>query len=349
MGKGYKRSGAKPPQNQPALHKFKSNPNGPEEIIAKISDLGAAKMQDLISDLKIINAQGDAIGDELLEFFLAADDLAAFERRLGAWDILRRNGRNILKTDVDALSSLRNLLDNPNLASKFPGKTTAEIEDLIGSMKGWGDETNGASYKQVCDKVNELVDELPANTSNFDNYIGSAGFGNGNVYTNRHSWVQLERMLEGSNKSFIKSADEVIFENPINGTPFGNSVSDIFIRKGSQIVEVETKAGLQFFEGISGSNFATQSANSLTRVSSVSDYKVILNPEKVATLSNADKLSVVNSWKNHPQDFLGNSDIRGLFVQYWGDIPNITSNAQFENLLNTRTDWFDDIFKNNIQ
>src|SRR6056297_3398794 len=81
-----------------ALHKFKSNPDGPAGIIAKISDLGAAKMQDLLSDLKIINAQGDAIGDELLEFFLAADDLPAFERRLKAWEVLSPTG---LATDVN--------------------------------------------------------------------------------------------------------------------------------------------------------------------------------------------------------------------------------------------------------
>src|SRR6056297_4230208 len=81
-----------------ALHKFKSNPDGPTGIIAKISDLGASKMQDLLSDLKIINAQGDAIGDELLEFFLAADDLPAFERRLKAWEVLSPTG---LATDVN--------------------------------------------------------------------------------------------------------------------------------------------------------------------------------------------------------------------------------------------------------
>ena len=272
-----------------------------------------------------------------------------YEKMVKAWDILRRNGRTILKTDVDALGSLTTLLGNSKLASKLPGKTPLEIENLLGKMKGYGDGTTSVSFKQVCDKVNELVDELPTNTTNLDKYLGSAGFGNDNVYTNRHSWVQLERMLEPSNKSFLKSADEVIFENPINGTPFGNSVSDIYIKKGSQIVEVETKAGLQFFEGVSGSNFATQSANSLTRVSSVADYKVILNPERIATLSNTDKLSVVNAWKNHPNDFLGNTDIRDLFVEYWDDVPNISSNAQFENLLNTKNDWFDDIFKNNIQ
>jgi len=55
-------------------------------------------MQDLLSDLKIINAQGDAIGDELLEFFLAADDLPAFERRLKAWKALSPTG---LATDVN--------------------------------------------------------------------------------------------------------------------------------------------------------------------------------------------------------------------------------------------------------
>ena len=281
-------------------------------------------------------------GGELLEGFFKANP-----NGVKAWEVLRRNGRDILRTEIDALGSLSNLLSNPKLASKLPGKSTEEIEDLLGKMKGWGDGTSGVSYKQVADKVNELIEELPATTTNFDKYLGTAGFGNGNVYTNRHSWVQLERMLEPANKSFIKSADEIIFENLISGTPFGNSVSDIFIRKGSQIVEVETKAGLQFFEDIPGSNFATQSANSLTRVSSVSDYKVILNPEKVTTLSNADKLKVVNAWKNHPGNIFSNDIIVGLFEDYWDEV--ITGPDHLENLLKTRNDWFDDIFKNNIQ
>ena len=265
-----------------------------------------------------------------------------------AWDVLRRNGRDILRTDINALGSLSNLLSNPKLASKLPGKSTAQIEDLLGKMKGWGDGTSGVSYKQVADKVNELVDELPATTTNFDKYLGSAGFGNGNVYTNRHSWVQLDRMLEPANKSYINAADEIVFENSVSSS-FGNSVTDIAIFKNGRRIEIETKAGLQFFEGVSGSNFPTQSANSLLNVTDVADYKVFLNPEKIATLTNADKLSVINAWKSNSGDFLGNAQIRLLFTDYWDDVPSIGSNAQFENLLSTKSDWFDDIFKNNIE
>jgi len=68
-------------------------------------------MQDLLSDLKIINAQGDAIGDELLEFFLAADDLPAFERRVKAWEVLDDAG-SALSTDVTSLTKLTTWVDN---------------------------------------------------------------------------------------------------------------------------------------------------------------------------------------------------------------------------------------------
>lgn len=240
------------------------------------------------------------------------------------------------------------LLGNQKLANKLPGKTTAEIKDLLGNMKGWGDGTSGVSYEQVCNRVNELVDELPGNTSNFDKFLGLQGFGNANNYTNRHSWVQLERILEPSNRSFINSADEIIFENPISSS-FGNSVSDIVIFKSGRRVELETKAGLQFFEGISGSNFSTQSANSLLNVSKVEDYKVILNPDKIGTLSDAEKLNVVDAWKNASGDFLGNAQIRQLFADYWDDISSIDTSLEFEYLLKNRNDWFDDIFKNNIE
>src|SRR6056297_1237454 len=119
-----------------ALHKFKSNPDGPTGIIAKISDLGASKMQDLLSDLKIINAQGDAIGDELLEFFLAADDLAAFERRLKAWEFTFEGA--LIRTNVNVLESIstalqRGIKDIPDVVShaNHPNIITYTVEHIF--------------------------------------------------------------------------------------------------------------------------------------------------------------------------------------------------------------------------
>jgi hypothetical protein len=109
---------------------------------------------------------------------------------IDAWEIFSHRGYQIRRS-LDALESLTALRNNSNLSSKLAGKTQAEIDVLLGNMKGW----SGASYKQVCDKVNLLVDELPANVTGLDKYLGSACFGNGNGYTNRHSWVQLEILL----------------------------------------------------------------------------------------------------------------------------------------------------------
>ncbi len=44
-----------------------------------------------------------------------------------------------------------------------------------------------------------------------------------------------------------------------------------------------------------------------------------------------------------------NDDILGLFENYWDDISVITGPDHLENLLKTRNDWFDDIFKTNFK
>ncbi len=117
-----------------------------------------------------------------------------------------------VRTKIEALESLQTLRSNSKLANKLPGKSTSEIDELLGKMEGWGDGTNGASYKQVCDKVNELVNDLPDNVTNLEKFLGSSGFGNANVYTKRHSYVQLERILNTEKKAFLKSADEIILK-----------------------------------------------------------------------------------------------------------------------------------------
>ncbi len=107
---------------------------------------------------------------------------------------------------------------------------------------------------------------------------------------------------------------------------------------------------MEFFEGVSGSNFATQSANSLSRVESISDYKVILNPDKISSLSSTDKLKVIEAWKNHSKNILEDAGIRRKFGEFWEmDLSEIPNSTTLEKLLKTKDDWFNEIFKLNIE
>lgn len=237
--------------------------------------------------------------------------------------------------------------------SKLPGFNQVEIDNLIGQMKGWGDGTAGVSYQEICLKVNELVEELPQNVTGLDKFLGSQGFGNGNNFTNRHSWVQLERLLE--NNQVLNLADEIIFENPISFNGY-NSVTDVYIRMGSDIYEIETKAGIKFFENISGnsSNFARQSFNSLKNVNKIENYKVFLNPSVKNALSATDKTNVINAWKNWENGvILNDGDILELFTDFAkrksgnNSLPTFTSQT-LENYLNNTDEWFDLIFKTDL-
>jgi hypothetical protein len=62
-----------------------------------------------------------------------------------------------------------------------------------------------------------------------------------------------------------------------------------------KVIELETKAGMEFFEGLGSSNFMTQSGNSLMKVSKIEDYKVFLNPGLVVDKQAAIK-KVVDAW-----------------------------------------------------
>lgn len=270
-----------------------------------------------------------------------------------AWKVVSDKSQP-LRTNPEVLESVSALRNNPNLSSKLPGMNQTDIDDLIGQMKGWGEgTTSGVSYKQVCDKVNELVDELPSNVIGLDRFLGSQGFANGNNFTNRHSWVQLERLLD--NKQKLNLADEIIFETPMSFNGH-NSVTDVYIRIGTDIYEIETKAGIKFFENVSGnsSNFARQSYNSLKNVNKVENYKVFLNPSIKNGLSATDKTNVINAWKNLENGaVLKDGDILELFTDFAkrksgnNSLPTFTSQT-LENYLNNTDEWFDLIFKTDL-
>jgi hypothetical protein len=89
-------------------------------------------------------------------------------------------------------------------------------------------------------------------------YNGGRGIGNTNKGERRHSYVQLERLLE--NITSFTNAIEVKFEFT-KTSGFGTSVADIHIKKNAiDVIEIETKAGMEFFENVVGSNFEVQSA-----------------------------------------------------------------------------------------
>lgn len=164
----------------------------------------------------------------------------------------------------------------------------------------------------------------------------------------RHSGVQLDRLL--GNKNILKNADEIIFESPIQGT-LGNSVTDVKISIGDRIIEIETKAGNMFFENIAGSNFVTQSSNSLSSVSKLVDYKVFLSKSNLEKLSDetyykSAKLKVIDAWEKggvlKQTKSLNNIINYGKKQGYDFDFGNSTD------FFKENDTWFKEIFMNNI-
>lgn len=268
-----------------------------------------------------------------------------------AWKIIVNKPE--VRVDPDALIAVLELRNNSNLPAKLGGIDQSSVDQFVGDIKSWGVGNEGTSYKDICIKINELVNALPENVVGFNEYVGTAGFANGGNYTVRHSWIQLERLI--INKQKLSTADEIVFEHPIGFNGF-NSVTDVYLRIGSDIYEIETKAGMNFFENISGgnSNFSTQSFNSLRTVNKIENYKVFLNPTIKNGLSNTDKLSVVSAWKNWENGaILNDSEILDLFTDFAkrnsgnASLPKFTSQT-LENYLTNTNAWFDSIFKSDL-
>ena len=286
--------------------------------------------------------------DFLTDFADNTAALSKFENNtklIDAWQTLNLAKRRDLRKDIETIESLSQLMQNERLAKL--GVTSNNFGDML--KAGWGGEPQIPSFKKFCDEVNQLLNDLPPeNTADLSKYLGSSGFTNASGNTQRHSYVQLQRLLE--NENVLKNAQSVKFENEISQSAFGigTSVSDVHIVSNTgTIIEIETKAGMEFFEGLGSSNFTTQSGNSLMTVSKIEDYKVFLNPERAKSLTNADKLKVIDAWKNQP--WFKDSRIQNKFKQYGQSKGFDFTDYTIEDFLRSNNDWFDDIFINNIK
>ncbi len=170
-------------------------------------------------------------------------------------------------------------------------------------------------------------------------------------------------MLDPDNKAILGQADDVIFEKEVVSIIDGKEIrsfTDVRLKfPDEHIVEIETKAGLQFFETLSeSSNFCAQSYNSLTNVSRIEDYKVFLNEAKVADLDNPAVLKfyksrVVNVWnKWKGGELLKNENVLEIFENFRlknnSDVIEIIDEDDLYNFLINNNDWFINIFKNNL-
>ncbi len=330
-----------------------------EELMFWLKDDGLKKIDNLLEefpDEKVDNLIADLNGKlELLDKFAADPD--AFN----AWKVLQEAGRagnaNNISRKIEALDALK------RLRSKTAKLLDHDISDThLGNMLkkgGWGGDIPAPSYEELCDQVGELLEALPKpgspGASNLSKFLGSEGFDNGLDYTRRHAYVQLQRLLKNDLKTIIQNADEVIFERQLTNTLSNgkviNSFSDLHIKMpDGRIIELETKAGMEFFSGVasSGSNFATQSFNSLKNITDLKDYKVILN-EAIKDGLNAGihKQQIIKAWKNFEGgELLQDPKIRSLFTDYFGQ--NVDNAEILESLLKKNNNWFDEIFKSDL-
>lgn len=326
----------------------------------------------MLRKLNDVNPEVDNL-DKFFDDLIASPELLTHFRKadvdgsslVNSWKVLhdagRIGGNNVtiaLTRNVDALESLTMLRSNPKL-SKL-GVTDNHLGNML-KGGGWSGKPDIPSFKQLCDEVNELVKVLPENPgSNLSDFLGSKGFGIAGdaANTRRHSYVQLKRLLE--NKSILSQADEVVFErrlvNSINGKSY-ESFSDVYVRIGNRVVEIETKAGMDFFTNVAGSssNFAKQSFNSFKNVGDIENYKVFLNEVVRDGLDNTtDKLKVIQAWKNFEGGaLLSDIQIRNQFTEFAKlklNNPNLPtfSSSQLESFLKSNNDWFEAIFKNNL-
>jgi hypothetical protein len=257
---------------------------------------------------------------------------------------LAKAGRTELRTNVEALQAFTQLQKNENLI-KY-GISKGELAGML--KKGWGGQPEIPAFNVFCNELNDLINNLPVNTKNLKSYLGSAGFTNAASTTQRHSYLQLQRLLE--NKNMLSKADEVIFESEISASTFGigKSVSDIHIVLEGRKIEIETKAGINFFKGLDEANFMTQSGNSLMIVSKIEDYKVFLNPGLVDGLNKEAAIKkVVDAWSK--QSWFKSEQIRNKFSVFLKQ--PIESFTDLENALklDVNKSWFDEIFINNIK
>ena len=320
--------GSETPTKPAALHKFKSNPNGPEGIIAKISDLGAAKMQNLVSDLKIINAQGDAIGDELLEFFLAADDLPAFERRLGAWDKVRKaignttnGGFTKFATDIPTLESVSKMIaDGSSFRNKVGSNWEQVLDDIISMAKDGPCSSCGGAGRVGRTEMGAYLDDVDHFIKNFEISSGSKGetFYNwmrGATNPNPGQLDELHQTLSDFAKRNIKEADVVGI-----GKQFPNGAKKYDLRRiGDKYTEYKNKDFVSSPLSVNGSDVDQLINGYIKNINKIDDleWKAGLAKLKDKGWTESNALTNMKSqWKNV---FSEAKTKNNLFDAIWGN------------------------------
>jgi len=309
--------------------------DGLQKVASKLDN--ATDLKALLGDL----SENDNFAKEFL------GKVGKNEGLVDSWQSLKSVKPDLCK-DLPVLESF-NLLSKNIKRMMFPEIT----DNMIAAIKS----SEGSSYKSIIDNLNELFSNFPTDASKvkqLEQFIGTKGFNMaGEAYWIwRHSAVQLQRILE--NKDILKNADEIIFESEV-ATTMGRSFTDLrIVRADKSIIEIETKAGMEFFEGIGSSNFITQSSNSLEAVSKIEDYKVFLNPKKIAEFANPDLLKaakdkIVKGWKEG--GLLNNQIIYNNFLDYNNRVTkntNFRRIADFEDFLLNTKNWFEEIFMKNL-
>ncbi|WP_421892905.1 fibronectin type III domain-containing protein [Marinoscillum sp.] len=257
------------------------------------------------------------------------------------WDILKRNGKVDLKTDVTSLRALGEIRRNPK-TSEF-GLT----DDMLGKIQG----IDNVSYTQMLDEVERAMDVLPPDkTTGFPQIIqtgekrGLVNTASNGIYDRRHSWLTLRVIQE--NSSFLRNADEIEFEavlETIESIP--QSVPDIkvVIDEGGTSV---TKIG-EVYAGTAGakSNLASQSLTYFNAIEKIEDLR-LFRRINVADKA-AAKDAVIEAWKKG--GVTNDQKVREVFTDYYSrvndaDLDITFTPAQLENFLSTNDSWFDLIF-----
>ncbi len=181
--------------------------------------------------------------------------------------------------------------------------------------------------------------------------MGSKGFGQKGKASStwRHAEVTLKGLLENSN--IIRQADLVQFEKRIENAIHGASEIDVQIIFNNRIINIETKAGIKFFNYLtSKSNFVTQTANGILEATSLMDFKVFLNEDLIESFSDAAKKvsakkRVINAWK----DMIDvDPNVQQRFIDFIDEIdPDFDLELKsIIDFLNENDYWFDEIFLN---
>lgn len=240
---------------------------------------------------------------------------------VNAWDILRKNGRTDLKTDIPPLEALNKIRKHSRLSEL--GLT----DDMLGKIQG----IDNVSYVQMLDEVEKAMDALSANkTKDFSKIIQNGekrGLVNtdptNGIYDRRHSWLTLKVIQD--NSDFLKKADAIEFEaslETIDGIP--QSVPDIKLTISEGGIN-KLKIG-EVYAGTAGakSNLASQSLTYFNAVSDIHDLRFFrrINVADKTVAKNA----VIDSWKN---GVTNNQKVRELFTDYYNRINDADLDITF--------------------